>query len=153
MKQAVALFKSTRITKHRVSGSVLDSRSVLWANVGYVWHMPGWYVFWHVCSYWFCVRSGMIQCGIYVYNIYCSFYVVIFSRDKLNISTSSTTGIWSMVAMDYKITVTHGMARFHGWGWVRVDTAGCSAFRWRWSNVLKHYIAKVRNIIWEYKWQ
>jgi len=34
-------------------------------------------------------------------------------------------------------------------GGLECDTR-CSAFRWRWSSVLKHYIAKVRNIIWEY---
>ena len=30
---------------------------------------------------------GMIQCGIYVYNIYSSYYVAIFSRDEFIIYT------------------------------------------------------------------
>jgi hypothetical protein len=33
-----------------------------------------------VCCYWLCV-CGMIQYGIYVYNIHSSYYVVIFSRE------------------------------------------------------------------------
>jgi hypothetical protein len=33
------------------------------------------------------VLCGLIQCQIYVYNIYSYYYVVIISRDKFNIST------------------------------------------------------------------
>jgi hypothetical protein len=88
MKHALTLFKNTHVTRHRVSKSQLRDR----------FPEQTWIMFniclldtfsWHVCCYWYCVVCGMIQCGIYIYNIHSSYYVVIFSRDEFNIYTSS----------------------------------------------------------------
>jgi hypothetical protein len=84
VKQAVTLFRNTRVTTHRVSKSVLASVSIPCAKIGYVLHITVIYNFWHAYCYWFCVLCGTIQCWIYVYNIYIS-YLVIFSRDVFNI--------------------------------------------------------------------
>lgn len=87
---------------------------------------------WHVCCYWFCVVCGMIRCRIYVYKIYSSHYVVIFSRDEFNIYTSSIRTSLGFCKVKhtchyhcYLIRVRHGL-HLHIPFVVFTDEGGCT---------------------------
>ena len=66
---------------------------------------------WHVCCYCYYVICGTIQCRIFVYNIYSSYYVVIFSRDEFTIYSSSIrTSFWFRKSLNcHLIRVRHGL--------------------------------------------
>jgi len=86
VKQAVTLFKNMRNQISRFEVCLSFAIVALWKyrlflTLALLIHFRGLFV---VSG---SVSCGVNQCRIYVYNIYRSYYVVIFIRDEFNIHT------------------------------------------------------------------